>query len=70
MNFDLQVDRETWAVKANQRAEVDARARAIQKHFRSETGFLLAVVQRFGTSYDGNAARRFFDYPETQKLLA
>jgi len=48
-------------IPGTKREEVNARQRAIQQRFRSETGLLIDVgKQGHGTTNDGNTARRFF----------
>lgn len=54
----------TWQVKKTHKEIVEARKKNIQERFRKEMGLLFDIPKPgFGTTNDGNCARRFFANP-------
>ncbi|KAE8741256.1 hypothetical protein FOCC_FOCC013211, partial [Frankliniella occidentalis] len=67
LNLSYKLDIKKWRVGCDKDKEsVQLRKKAIQDSYRSETGLLVdCVKQGFGSTNDGNTARRFFDDPKT-----
>lgn len=66
LHIAYKLDIKKWSARGeSEKAAVDARKKTIQARFKTELNLLIDVVkQGYGTTNDGNTARRFFEFPE------
>lgn len=64
LKISYRLEIKKWQVRGADKEKVEQRKSDIQQKFRSQMGLLVDVVkQGFGTTNDGNTARRFFQDP-------
>lgn len=62
LHISYRLDIKSWQIRKEKRAEVENRKKIIQDRFRNEMGLLIDIPKSgFGTTNDGNTARRFFE---------
>ncbi|XP_049871228.1 uncharacterized protein LOC126370435 [Pectinophora gossypiella] len=70
LHISYNMDFQRWSARGEHKALKEAKKNATQQEFREETGLLIDIVkQGFGTTNDGNTARRFFqDYKRSSRI--
>lgn len=65
LNIAYKLDTKKWQTRGEDKAKVDVRKKQIQKGFRQQLGLLVDMPkQGYGSTNDGNTARRFFENSE------
>lgn len=70
LHISYNMDFKMWSARDGNKRLKEARKETTQKEFREKTGLLVDIVkQGFGTTNDGNTARRFFrDFEKTASI--
>ena len=62
MHISYKLDIQSWQCRKVDKVKVEARKKNIQTSFRQQLGLLVDIPkQGYGSSNDGNTARRFFE---------
>lgn len=70
LHISYRLDLKKWSVRKADKPAVDARKKYIQERFRREMGLLVDVPKPgFGTTNDGNSARKFFRSATTASAI-
>lgn len=70
LKISYRLELKKWQVRKDDKERVEKRKREIQRKFRDEMGLLVDVVkQGYGTTNDGNTARRFFQNPSLSSSI-